>query len=183
MYISPREVADTRDHTLHNLLAASTAWLDAGERLTDLFARTGRDLIAHGGRQMEKLANGHPLGLPSGLWLNSLPYKPAQLFEEALDIIGATHSAVVQATQAQIRACDQLLDAAIDRAAQRSPWEGELALTLVKSTLKSAGNTLQNLTEAAIQTVEKAEAQVKQTTGLQAEEALAKPAPRSKKAQ
>lgn len=185
MYISPREVADTRDHTLHNLLAASTAYIEAGERLTNLFARAGRDAIAQGGRQLGKLACG-TLAAPAEFWSDILPRTSGQLLEEAFDILGSTHSAVIQATQAQIRTCDQLLVTAIDRAAQSSPWEGEIALAVMKSSLQSAENTLQSLTNVAIQTVELAESQVKQVTDTLGEGAPAKPAARpshSKKAQ
>lgn len=183
MYISSREVADSRDHTLHNLLAASTACVDAGERLTSLFMRAGRDAIAHSGRQLEILASGgNPLVSPADFLIGS----PAQLFEAAFDILGTTHAVVVQAAQAQVRVCDQLFVTAIDRAAQSSPWEGEVALAVMKTTLQSTENALHSLADAVIQTVGSAENQVRQVAGRLGQDSAAKPASRqtrSRKAQ
>lgn len=187
MYISPREVADTRDHTLHNLLTASTACVDAGERLTSLFMGASRDAITHGSRQLGILVSGgNPLAAPAEFWIAGLQNGPAQLFEAAFDILGATHTAMVQAADAQIRVCDQILVTAIDRAAQSSPWEGEVALAVMKTSLQSTESTLHCLANAVIQTVELAENRVRQVAGSTGNDNTAKPAsrqPRSRKAQ
>lgn len=163
MYFSPREVAETRHHTLHNFLAASTAWIAAGERLASLFLRAGREAFVHGSRHIDGLAGlPSPPHLPVWSWSAGLQHTPARLMEEAFDILGDAHTALIQATEAQIRLMDHLLFAVIDRTRKSSPWEGEIALAVMRNTLQGAENTLHDMADAAIQTVEQTEIQLKQ---------------------
>lgn len=173
MYLSSAEVAQTRDHALHNLLAASTACVAAGERLTTLFAQAGRDALARGGKQWSRLLDGgEPPLLAADFWLGGLDTGPARLLEEAFDVLGNVHTAMLQAAEAQVRVFDEIVFATIERTRKSSPWEGEIALGVLKTTLRSAENTLHGITDTAIHTVEVAETQVKQVA-----ESLAEPAP------
>lgn len=174
MYLSPTEVAQSRDHTLHNLLAVSTACIDAGGRLSQLLAEAGRQALAHGGQQVHRLLGGSSSSLFSAdFWLDGLQAAPTKLVEGTFDILGSTHTAMLQAAEAQVRVFDQIVFTTIDRARKSSPWEGEIALGVLKTTLKSAENTLHGITDTAIQTVELAESQVRQVADSLAETAAA----------
>ena len=54
MYLSPSDIQHTRIHTIDNLHAASRAWVEATERLSELALRAGR-LALDEGRELHVL--------------------------------------------------------------------------------------------------------------------------------
>lgn len=178
MYFAPHEVAQTREQFLNNLIATSTACIEAGERLTGLFMRSGRALVESGSEQAQKLLQGgDPLKVPAEVLGGDLKLAPARMFEELFDIFGDTHAALLRVAESQLRACDRLLAGALDRAARSSPWEGEVALRVMKTHLQTAENAVHSLTTASIQTVELAENQVREVAASLEEAAAPAPAP------
>lgn len=155
MYVFAREIADTRDHTLRNLLTASTACVEAGERLAQLFARTSRDTIAQTGRQWAQWLGAETVA-PADFWRVQLPADPARLYDETLGIFNDAYAAMAEAAQSQVHACDQLLVGAIDRAARTAPWEGEIALAMMRNTVQGVESSLDKLSGAIARTSEAA---------------------------
>jgi len=164
MYLSPNMVAATRSATLTNLMTLSTAYIAASERFSSLFLRAGQEALAVGANP----AAANP-------WFGALPVQSTRLLEEAVTILGDAQTAVMQAAESQVQVFDRILFSTIDRAARTSPWEGEVALSALRNTLKNAEDTLHDMTDAAIQSVELAEKQLHQVT-----ESLAEAAPITK---
>lgn len=156
MYLSASEIAHSRDQALQNLLAASTAYVDAGERLTALLARAGHDIIERAGHQVARWTDGSAHKKPGDFWLGALPADPARFWDETLGIFGDTYATMVEAAQAQVGACDRLLVAAIDRSTRAAPWEGEIALAMLRNTVAGVESSLNHLADAITRTSEAA---------------------------
>lgn len=158
MYLSPNMVAATRSATLTNLMTLSTACVAASERFSSLLLRAGQEAFAAGTNP----ATASP-------WIGALPVQSTRMLEEAVTILGDAQTAVMQAAESQVQVFDRILFSTIDRAARTSPWEAEVALSALRNTLKSAEDTLHDMTDAAIQSVELAEKQLHQVTESLAE--------------
>lgn len=164
MFLSPELVTQTQEHTLNNLLGLSSTCFSASQRLSDLFSAAGRDALHHGSKQFAQFGHGQLDSLtsfPSTLWLEN-SVRTTKLLDAAYEILGETHKSLIQSAEAQVRAFDQIVFATISRAAKNSPWEGEIALAAMRTTLKSAERTLHGMSAAAIETVDLAENQVHQ---------------------
>src|SRR5574343_17600 len=180
MILSAQEIAHSREHALNNLLDLSSACIEAGQRLSTIYTHAGRDAIHHGGRQWSQFGHGQLdalTQLPASLWLEHAG-RVGHLLEQTLDIVGETHKAMIRTAEAQIRAFDELTFASINRAAKSSPWEGEVALNALRTTLQGAEQTLHGMSEAAIDSVTLAEQELHQVTQVLSEE---KPAPRRRR--
>ena len=162
MFLSPELVTQTRENTLNNLLGLSSTCFAASQRLSDLFSAAGRDALHHGSKQVALFGHGQLDSLtsfPSTLWLEN-SVRTTKLLDAAYEILGETHKSLIQSADAQLRAFDQIVFATINRAAKNSPWEGEIALAAMRTTLKSAERTLHGMSAAAIETVDLAENEV-----------------------
>jgi hypothetical protein len=176
MYFSAHQIAESREQALNNLFGLSSALLESGQRLSELFANAGREALHHGSRQLSQFGHGQLDALlqqPATLWLES-SVRGSKLLDSACDIVGAAHKALIESADAQVRLFDQLVLASLDRAARNSPWEAEIAFGALRTTLHSAEQTLHGINAAAIETVDLAEQETHLlSTGL----AAAKPAP------
>ena len=164
MFLSQNEIAQTREHTLNNLLGFSAACFAASQRLTDLFSAAGRDALHLGSKQFAQFGHGQLDSLtnfPSILWLEN-SVRSTKLLDAAHEILGEAHKSLIQSAEAQVRVFDEIVFATINRAAKSSPWEGEIALAALRTTLESAEKTLHGISAAAIETVDLAENEVHQ---------------------
>ncbi len=164
MFLTPELAAQTRESTLNNLLGLSSTWFSASQRLTDLYSAASRDALHIGSKQVAQFGHGQLDSLtafPASLWLESSA-RTTRLLDTAYEILGEAHKPLIQAAEAQVRTFDQIVFASINRAAKNSPWEGEIALSAMRSTLESAEQTLHGMSAAAIETVELAEKEAHQ---------------------
>ncbi|MCG2576442.1 hypothetical protein LZ012_05475 [Dechloromonas sp. XY25] len=180
MFLSAHEIALSRERALNNMLGLADACLDAAHCLSAAVAAAGRASIEQGARQWASFGAARPdsaAQLPAALWLDHVA-RAGRLFDEALSIFGATHKAIIRSAEIQVRILDSMAIAAIDRASKSSPWETELALAAVKSSLQSAEHALHEMSEAAIETVARAESEGHQALVVKAatKPAVAKPA-------
>ena len=164
MFFSPEQVAQTRERTLNNLLGLSATCFSASQRLSDLFSAASRDALHLGSKQFAQFGHGQLdslTGFPAILWLEN-SVRTTRLLDSAYEILGETHKSLIQSAEAQVRAFDEIVFATIHRAARNSPWEGEIALAAMRTTLETAEQTLHGMSAAAIETVDLAENQVHQ---------------------
>lgn len=180
MFLSANEIARTREHALNNFLGLSSAGIEATQRLAELFSATGRDAIAYNQlqqppehSQIAALTKFHAIA-----WRENTA-RLSRMAEGALVILGEAHKAMIRSAEAQICVFDEIAFASIRRATKSSPWEAELALNAMKSTLQSAEQTLHGVSAAAIETFEIAEQEAHQALEHLAEK---KPAPRKRQA-
>lgn len=161
MFLSAHEIALSRERALNNMLELAAACIEAGHGLSAAVVAAGRASIEHGSRQWSLFGAARPervAQLPAALWLDHVA-RAARLLDEALSILGQTQKAVIRSAETQVRILDSMAIAAIDRASKTSPWEAELGLAAMKSSLQSAEQTLHEMSEVAIETVERAESE------------------------
>lgn len=170
MYLAASEINATHEHTLRNIQAATNAYLDASERLTNLFLGSSRSALERG---LEHLTN--PAAAKAALtapWGETLKSRSSEAIRESWNIFGQTNHALLQAAMAQLQNLDRVLAATLDRAAKDSPVEGAIALTTFRSAIQNVEATLATLAEVAIQSVDVLEeeiAEVATTLETQAE--------------
>lgn len=171
MYLSQQQIAQTREQALNNLAGLSATCLAASQRLADLFSAAGRDALHLGSRQFAQFGHGQLESLtsfPAALWLEGSA-RHSKLLDAACEILGEAHKSLIQSAEAQVRVFDAIVFASIDRAARSSPWEGEVALAALRTTLASAEQTLHGVSAAAIETVQLAEDEVHQISASMTE--------------
>ena len=164
MYLSAQDIAHSRDRTLNNLLGLSAACFDAGQRLAELFSAGSREAIQQGSRQWSQFGHGQLESvsqLPTALWLEHSS-RASRLLDAAFGILGETHKALIRSAEAQVRVFDEIVFATLDRAHKASPWEAEIAIGALRTTLQAAESTLHDVSAAAIETVEVAEQESRQ---------------------
>ncbi len=177
MYLAASEINATHEHTLRNIQAATNAYLDASERLTNLFLGSSRSALERG---LEHLTN--PAAAKAALtapWGETLKSRSSEAIRESWNIFGQTNHALLQAAMAQLQNLDRVLAATLDRAAKDSPVEGAIALTTFRSAIQNVEATLATLAEVAIQSVDVLEeeiAEVATTLETQAEALTETPA-------
>ena len=179
MFLSSQEIAQSRERALSNLLGLSAACIEASQRLTELLSSTSRDALHHGSKHLALVGDGQGEAmpqLPATAWLENT-VRARRLLDSSLEILGETQKAMIRSAEAQIRVFDEMVFASINRASRSSPWEAEIALRTMKTTLQGAEETLHNMSAAAIQTVELAEHEAHQAV-----EALAESKPVADKA-
>ena len=166
MYVSQELLHHSREQTLNNLLGLSTACLNASQRLSEVFAAASRDTLHHGSRQLAQFSHGQVDSLaqfPTVLWLEGSA-RHSRLLDAASTILAETHETLIRTAEAQVRLFDQLVYSWIRHAENSSPWEGEIALAALRTSLESAETTLHGMSAAAIGTVQLAENNVHQVT-------------------
>lgn len=180
MFLSSQEIAQSRERALSNLLGLSAACIEASQRLTELLSSTSRDALHHGRRHLALVGDGQGEAtpqLPATAWLENT-VRARRLLDSSLEILGETQKAMIRSAEAQIRVFDEMVFASINRASRSSPWEAEIALRTMKTTLQGAEETLHTMSAAAIQTVELAEHEAHQAVEALAEsETVASKAP------
>ena len=178
MYLSAKDIATSRDQTLNNLLGLSSNYLQANQRLVELMTSVSRDSVQHASRHWATLGHGHVESLvqfPAALWLDALA-RSNQLLESASTILGETHKAMIRNAEAQVKVFDDIVFATIRHAEKSSPWEAEIVLNTLKTTLQGAEQTLHGMSTAAIESVDLAEKEVQQIS-----QTLAESKPRQKR--
>lgn len=181
MFLSAHEIAESREHALNNLLGLSQACIEAGQRLSQLLSSTSREAIHHGSKHWSLFGHSRQESVnqaPFTAWLENAA-RASRMLDSTLEIIGETHKAMIRSAENQVRVFDEIAFASINRAARSSPWEAEIALNAMKSTLQSAEQTLHGISVAAIETVDLAEREVHQAAATIAE---SKPAARKRSA-
>jgi hypothetical protein len=157
--LSAQEIALARERALNNYLTLSVACVEASQQLASAVARAGRATMKQSGSQWSQMASLSPdaaLQLPAVFWLDHW-VRAGKLYEEALLIAGEVQKAVIHSTDFQMRIIDSTAVSVIERARKTSPWETEVALKAIKDSLMSAEKTLHELSEAAIESVDKLE--------------------------
>jgi len=163
MFVTRHQIAQTRDSALLNLLGLSSVCIDASQRMSDLMAEASRKRLDHGSQHLDVLMRGEfdsIAAVGKSYLLDQV--QATQFVDQIYEIVSNTHKAMIETAEAQIRIFDEIVFAGIDRAKNFSPWEAEIALGAMRSTLVSAESTLRGMSTAAIQTVELAEQEVRQ---------------------
>lgn len=156
MFLTQQDISQTREHSLNNLLGLSSACLEASQHFSELFAAAGRDALYGSSKHWAGFSHGQLESLihfPVALWLEQST-RNSKLLNAAYEILGATHKSLIQTAESQVRTFDHLVFASLNRASRSSPWEFEIALQAMKTTLKSAETTLHEMSAAAIESVE-----------------------------
>lgn len=177
MFFTAQQIAESRELSLNNLLGASTACLEAGQRLNELLANSGRDALHSGGQHHSRFGHGQGdvlLQLPATLWLEHSA-RLGCLLGGACEILGETHKALIQNGEAQIRALDDIAFASLDRLAWNSPQEAAAALKTVRHTLESVEQGVHSASAAALGSLELAGQEIQQIIEAHPENTEQKP--------
>lgn len=166
MLLTPQQITQSRDHTVLNFLELSSAYFEAGHRLSELMASASRETLQHNSRHFSLLGHGQLDSLiqfPATLWLEGST-RHSRLLDNACSILGEAQKALIQGAEAQVRVFDQIIFTSINRVAKTAPWEGEIALNTMRSAMQSAEQALHGISTAAVDSVELAEQEVHQMT-------------------
>ena len=150
MLLSAQEIAQGRERTLHNLLTLSAACVRAGQQLTASLATAGR----HGIPPLPQ--SGFDLAAaqwPISWCLDNLA-RAGQLANQGLTAFGDAQKALIHSADQQLRIIDSLAISAINRASRSSPWEAEIALRAMKSSLQAAEQAVHEISQAAMDTAQ-----------------------------
>lgn len=171
MYLTAQDIANSRNHTLNNLLGLSDACLEAGQRVSQLLSSVSREALHHGSRQWAQLGHGQwetASQFPAAIWLEGTS-RHSQLLDQWLTIFSEAQKSLIRNAEAQVRVFDEIVFATIRHSEKSSPWEAGIALNALKTTLSAAESTLRGVSAAAIETVEIAEQEAHQIAGSLAE--------------
>lgn len=166
MYISPSDIRQSRLETLDNLHLATQAWMDASCKLSELAVKAGRQALDEGRARLEELASRssfhfEPLPLEKlNLWRDD----SAALVQECMAIASDAHQALLKLVQEQVSVFDKVLLRQMDRAALSADSTGEAAIGHVKTAIRQAEKGLKELTDAAAQSADMVEAQIRQAS-------------------
>lgn len=175
MFLSAHEIASNREQAISNLLELSQACIQAGQRLADLLSDASREAIQNGTQQLAQLGQAplEPIAPFQATAWQENNARAGRLLESTLEIFGDAQKAMIRSAEAQVRVFDQIVIATINRTAKTSPWEAEVALKAMKTSLETAEQTLHDMSEAAIETVELAGNEIHQVTTTLADTAPA----------
>lgn len=171
MFLSAQEVAQSRQHALNNLIGLSAACIEATRRLTELISSSSREALQQGSQHFAALGDGQidsMVQFPASAWLGNTA-RASRLLDNSLEILGETQKAMIRSAEAQVRVFDEMVFAVINRATKSSPWEAEIALRAMKTTLQGAEQTLHSMSDAAIETVALAEHEAHQVVETMAD--------------
>ena len=166
MYLSPSDIQHTRIHTIDNLHAASRAWVEATERLSELALRAGRLALDEGRDHLEELAEARSFSFDT-LPLERLAEwrgESAGLVSECFEIFGDAQQALLQMAKDQVAVFDTVLQRQMDRAALSADATGEAAIGHVKTAIRQAETSFNELADAAARGADMVEAQVRQVS-------------------
>lgn len=156
MYLSAQDIANSRVHSLHNLLGLSSTCLQASQRLIDLLGNISRDSVQRTSKHWANLGHGQVdslVGFPAALWLDGLAHSN-QLMESATMIFGEVHKDMIRNTEAQVRVFDEIVFASIRHTRKSSPWETGMLLDTAQTSLHAAEQTLSKVSRAAIESID-----------------------------
>lgn len=169
MLLSSQELSLTREHAMNNMLALSVACIESSRQLSSALASAGRSGAEQGRQRWAQLDSTPPEAaaqLPAAFWLDGL-VGAGQLLDEALMIFGETQKAVIRSAEVQVRIFDAMAVAAIERLRKTTPWEVEPALDAIRQSLESVEQTVHELSTTAIQTVDRLEGDLLDTSVVQ----------------
>ena len=166
MYLSPTDIQHTRIHTIDNLHAASRAWVEATERLSELALRAGRLALDEGRDHLEELAEARSFRFDT-LPLERLAEwrgESAGLVSECFEIFGDAQQALLQMAKDQVAVFDTVLQRQMDRAALSADATGEALIDHAREALRQAESGFNGLADAAVQGTDLVEEQVRQVS-------------------
>ncbi len=164
MFLSAQQITQSRDQTLNNLLGLSSACFEASQRLSTLLTGASRDAMHHSSKTFAQYGHGQLDSMthfPANFWLENSAHH-SRLLDNAYEILGEAQKAFIQSSEAQVRVFDEIIFSSMRRAAKSSPWEGEITLNLMRSTLEAAEQSLHQVSAAAVESVDQAEQEVHQ---------------------
>lgn len=164
MYLSPQEIAASREQTLDNLLALTASCLSAGQRACEISTEVCRDGVQHAGRQWRTLGHGQLdslLQFPLALWLDGLT-RYGDLVDRNWQLFGETQKAILRSTQSQVSVFDGLLFAGLRHAKKFSPLETVIVLEAMRTTLDDGERAWHDIGQAAETQVDALSEQVHQ---------------------
>lgn len=167
MYLTAQEIANSRNHTLNNLLSFSDACLEAGQRISRLLTEAGREALQQGSRQWSQLGQGQWENVgqfPAAPWLAGSSQQGRWL-DQWLHIFGEAQKSLIRSAEAQVRVFDEIVFATIRHSEKSSPWEAGIVLGALKTTLSAAESTLRGASATAIEAVEIAEQEAHEIAG------------------
>ncbi|MFN4340943.1 MAG: hypothetical protein ACK4FE_02780 [Azonexus sp.] len=153
MLLSAHEIAQGRERTLRNLLTLSAAGVRAAQQWTRLLATAGRDSFRHGVPPVPQ--SGFDLAVmqwPVSWWLDHLA-RTSQLLDQGWSVCSDTQKAVILSADQQLQIIDSLAISTINRARRSSPWEADIALQAMQSSLQAAEQTVHEISQAALDTL------------------------------
>ena len=170
MLLSSHKIAQTQEHALSNLLGVSSACLDAGQRMNELLAAESRASLNRSSQHLSQISAGNfdPL-VETIRVLGQGSSDSSPFIEQFFEILGSAHKAMIAAAAAQVRVFDEIVFASLSRVSNFSPRETEMVFDAMRSTLEGAERTLNDMSNAAIQTVELAELEIHQLSDSLAE--------------
>lgn len=166
MYLSPSDIQHTRIHTIDNLHAASRAWVEATERLSELALRAGRLALDESRDQLEEFVETRNFSFDT-LPLERLAEwrsESAGLVSECFEIFGDAHQAMLQMAKDQVAVLDTVLMRQMDRAALSADAAGEAVIDQARQALRQAESGFNDLADAAVQSADRVEEQVRQVS-------------------
>ena len=89
---------------------------------------------------------------PVSWWLDHLA-RTCQLFDQGWSVCSDTQKAVIHSADQQLQIIDSLAISAINRARRSSPWEADVALQAMQSSLQAAEQTVHEISQAALDTL------------------------------
>ena len=173
MYLSPTDIQHTRIHTIDNLHAASRAWVEATERLSELALRAGRLALDEGRDHLEELAEARSFRFDT-LPLRRLAERRAAsagLVRECFEIFGDAQQALLQMAKDQVAVFDTVLQRQMDRAALSADATGEALIDHAREALRQAESGFNGLADAAAQGTDMVEEQVRHVSEALASDA------------
>lgn len=156
MLLSAHEIAQGREQTLFNFLSLSGVWLQAGQQLTVAMAMAGREGFQHGAAALPlSPASTLPemVQWPFSWWLDNMA-RVGQLINNAMLVYGEAQQALIRSADMQVQILDGLAISAINRACRSSPWEAEVPLQVMKTSLQAARQAMHEINEVAAEEVE-----------------------------
>lgn len=163
MYLSPTDIQQSRLRTLDSFHEVSRAWVDAAERLSELAVRAGRQALEEGRWHLDEIAESHQIrfdGLPLER-INDWRGESAELVSECFEIIGDAQQAIMRMARNQVAVFDQLLMRQMEHAEKSLDANGEAAIGHMKTALRQAETTFNDLADAAAHGTEQVEEQVR----------------------
>ena len=180
MFLPSSSLLKTRISALHNFAELTATQLDVIERVSELMAsttRAGFDRITPNGiliRPNEAVESTPDTSIA------------LQFVDQMFDIAWDSQKALIKSAEAQIQMFDEIVFAAIERASNFSPREAEGGFETMNIVLKSAEDTLHDVSSRVVHTVELSEQEFHEATRMVANATSRKTtraaAPKAKKA-
>lgn len=162
-FLSSSSAQSVRAAQLDNLHRFSQIFIDAAEKFFALSTSLGEVILNDGSQSSYIGLSQNPLtGFESSqqLWLELSKHHLPSFFTSYIHIASQAHEEMLKVAEEQIRASQQLLTNSLDKARSAAPWEAELLLQAMHSSVDLSSNALAQASEAGIKTTELVDQQV-----------------------